>query len=320
MLPLPNSAEVFIGVFLHLLWIPLGLAVLAIKQVGALPLRLLELVAGSPGGPRVQPSDGVALITGAASGIGEAITRELASEGFDLVLVDRDERGMLALADELRIPATVRCEVCDLSSPAAVDALCERLTDEIRVCVLVNCAGVLQVGPLIEQPPAALATLCLLNMYAVTMLSRHFGARMASAGRGHILNIASTVAFFPTPGAAAYSASKAYLLAFTETLSYELRRTGVSATAVCPGAARTRLFQTAGMSGRLLADIWPMSLVVFSSPELIARAAVRGAFARRRIVFTDLGQQLIYALIGDANTRFSRQWLGQFVWATRRSS
>lgn len=182
------------------------------------------------------------LVTGASSGIGEALAKNFAAGGYDLVLVARSEDKLRRLARALKVQAKVRVEVTDLSHRGAAKKLATKLEREgVAVDILVNCAGVLEHGRFAEMNATAHHDLIDLNVSGLTDMLRHFLPPMIARGRGRILNVASIAAFQPVPSLATYAATKAYVLSLTESLSEELSGTGVSVTALCPGITATNM-------------------------------------------------------------------------------
>jgi uncharacterized protein len=181
-----------------------------------------------------------ALITGASSGIGEALTRALAAEHHDLVLVARSEPALRHLADELTTAHGVAVQVvaADLSLAGAAAALVAAL-DGRHIDVLVNNAGFGDYGPFHESDPAKVSQMIALNVATLTDLTRALLPSMVASGSGRVLNVASTAAFMPGPLMAVYYATKAYVLSFSEAIADELRDTGVTVTALCPGPVAT---------------------------------------------------------------------------------
>jgi short-subunit dehydrogenase len=183
-----------------------------------------------------------AVITGATMGIGAAITDRMAGEGMHLVLVARDAARLDAAAKRLRAEhgIDVLTIPLDLSHPQASAHLAQRLTEErIEVEVLVNNAGAALVGPAAETGPAAMRALIDLNAAAVAELTALLLPAMVARGRGAIVNIASTAAYAPAPYNAAYGASKAFVLSFTQAVWAETKGTGVRVVAVSPSATET---------------------------------------------------------------------------------
>ena len=184
------------------------------------------------------------VITGASSGIGEALAENFAIGGYNLVLVARSEDKLQELARQLKAEHKVKVwvEPADLARRGAAKKLAARLSDQgIETGILVNCAGVLEHGPFIEQSPTAHLGLINLNVSGLTEMLSHFLPAMVKRGKGRILNVASIAAFQPVPSLATYAATKAYVLSLTESLSEELAGTGVSITALCPGITATNM-------------------------------------------------------------------------------
>ena len=191
---------------------------------------------------------GTALITGASSGIGESLAGCFAAAGFDLVLVARSADKLQALAATLsaRHSIQVRVEPADLSQPEAASALAAKLKRaRVPVEVLVNNAGVLAQGLFAGMSAASQQQMIDLNVAGLTAMLSAFVPPMVERGSGRVLNVASIASFQPVPSLATYAATKAYVLSLTESLSEELRGSGVSVTALCPGITATRMLDTA---------------------------------------------------------------------------
>jgi hypothetical protein len=224
-----------------------------------------------------------ALVTGASSGIGLELSRVLAREGHDLVLVARREPELKAVAEELKsrygAQSTVIC--ADLSQPDAAERVFEDVTTGDRqVDILVNNAGFGGQGRFAETDGTAEQRMLAVNVVALTALTKLFLPSMVARRSGRVLNVASTAAFQPGPFMAVYYASKAYVLSFTEALAEELTGTGVTATALCPGVVPTG-FQSA-------ADLSENTPLLHSPgakpPDVVAEAAYRGMMQGKRIV------------------------------------
>lgn len=190
----------------------------------------------------------VALVTGASSGLGIALVRDLAARGYDIALTARSEAPMRQLADEVRSRRGVSATVhpADLSLPGSVDALLKDLEAQaITPHVLVNNAAFGHAGAFVDLDPSRLTAMLHLNMTSLTELTLGVGRRMRTAGKGHILLVSSTAAYQPTPLMAAYGASKAYILSLGEALHVELAPT-VTVTVLSPGLMETGFNKVTG--------------------------------------------------------------------------
>lgn len=190
-----------------------------------------------------------ALVTGASSGLGVEFAELLAAQGLNLVLVARRQEPMEELAEQLRAKHGVEIvvEPADLAIPGAAAALKGRLDAmSLQIEVLVNNAGYGLHGDFLETPVAQTTDMIQLNVTALTELSYVFGLDMVVRGRGHILLVASLMAFQPVPTYAVYAGTKAYVLSFGEALHDELRDRGVTVTTLCPGHTETGFDAAAG--------------------------------------------------------------------------
>lgn len=194
-------------------------------------------------------SRGVALVTGASSGIGAVYAERLAARGFDVLLVARDQERLESAAGKLREAYGVQVEVlkADLTQKDDVLKLEQRLHGDSSISLLVNNAGVAADGLLANADPDQLERMIQLNVTAVTRLAAAAAAGFTKAGRGTIINIASVVALFPERFNATYSASKAYVLSLTQSLNAELDGTNVKVQAVLPGVTRTEIWERSGI-------------------------------------------------------------------------
>lgn len=199
-----------------------------------------------------------ALITGASSGIGEALARCFAREGYRLVLVARREGALHALAEALHAEHGIHVDVlpADLTRRGAAAALAAALRRKRRpVDVLVNNAGVLEQGAFSNIAAERHQELIDLNVSGLTAMLSAFVPSMVARGSGRILNVASMASFQPVPGLATYAATKAYVLSLTESLAEELRDSGVSVTALCPGITATAMMSKAAAHNAKLSTL-----------------------------------------------------------------
>lgn len=187
-----------------------------------------------------------ALITGASVGIGRELAKLFAQDGYNLVLVARNAARLQEVAADLanQFGGSAKSFPLDLTSSAAPQFLFDQLQREnIIVDVLINNAGYGKLGAFAEVPYEESAGQIVLNISALTHLTKLFLAPMLERKSGRILNVASTAGFQPGPLMAVYYASKAYVISFSEALANELQGTGVSVTCLCPGLTDTE-FQT----------------------------------------------------------------------------
>lgn len=189
---------------------------------------------------------GRVLITGASSGIGAAYARQLASQGYALILVARRADALSAIARDLeaRFGADVAICPADLSQEegiARVEALIQRYDD---ITLLINNAGFGTMGSFVTKDVAVQTMMCRLHMEAPMRLCRAVLPLMVSKGAGAIINVSSIAAFRPSPHNVVYGATKAFLNQFSLGLAIELRGTGVRVQALCPGFTRTAFHDT----------------------------------------------------------------------------
>jgi uncharacterized protein len=235
-----------------------------------------------------EPSESAtALVTGASAGIGEAIARELASRGHGVTLVARRGERLRTLAGELSERHGIRAEViaADLGDPPAREQLADRIAGlGLAVEVLVNNAGFGGSGTLVDSTRESLLAMLRVNCEALLDLQARYLPAMVERGRGAVINVASTAAFQPMPGTATYAATKAFVLSLSEAVHEELKGTGVTMTAVCPGPVRTEFTQVAGIEH---AEDQLPSLFWMDS-QAVAKAAVDGAENGKRVVVPGL--------------------------------
>lgn len=230
-----------------------------------------------------------ALITGASSGIGAALARQLAAHGWNLALVARNQERLDLIAKDLHRQHAVSVEILaqDLAQPAAAQMVHAWTRQHgITVDLLVNNAGAGHSGPVIAAADHAYERLIDLNITSMTELSRLFAGDMAGRGRGQILNVASTGAYQPGPYTAVYYAAKSYVHSFSLAMDEELRGTGVSVSLLCPGATATEFSSRAGKAD--LTSAMPAAQV--------ARAAVQGLLRRQRLIIPGFGNRLVIVL------------------------
>ena len=228
----------------------------------------------------------VAVITGASSGIGEAFSHLLASDGYQPVLVARNEEHLNRVAGAIAEVSGARPEIIvqDLSVHDAGEALQAEMDRRgLFPELLINNAGFGLMGESAVLDHEEQLEMINLNVRTLTDLSLRYGNLMRQRGRGGIINVSSVGGTLPGPNMAVYYASKAYILSFTEALSVELKPFGLQVTAVVPGVTKTNFHRRAGMEASLLMRTsFPMSA------EQVARIGYRGYCRGRRVVTTGL--------------------------------
>jgi short-subunit dehydrogenase len=192
----------------------------------------------------------IALVTGASSGIGLALALEFGRGGHDLVLVARQEDRLRDVAVQLAaVGATAHILPADLADPSAPAALAREVGERgLVIDCLCNNAGFGQQGKFAEQDLTRQLEMIQVNVAALTALTHLFLPAMLTRKHGRILNVASTAAFLPGPLMAVYYATKAFVLSFSYALAEEVRGTGVTVTALCPGPTKTAFADVAGMN------------------------------------------------------------------------
>jgi short-subunit dehydrogenase len=253
-----------------------------------------------------------ALITGASAGIGRELARQLAGRAHSLILVARREQKLSELRDELRQQypnLTVRIRKADLADLAQLKELMAWIDSEkIDVDLLINNAGLGDLGPFATSDPIRNEEIMLVNMVALTSLTRHLLPEMIARKRGGILNVSSSAGFLPIPNFAIYAATKAYVTSFSEALRAELRGTGVSVCALCPGPVHTEFQEVAKRSGGQRED---GPEFVHVSVEQVVRDALTGLGADRPLVIPGLPMKIGMFLVRITPTPILR-WASRF--------
>lgn len=220
-----------------------------------------------------------ALVTGASSGIGLAIARELAQRGYGLLLVSNQQQALESCCAELSATYKVPCRYffADLTAPDAAQQVydfCHR--EGLNISILVNNAGMLLFNEIVEAPPEKIQAIIQLHMYTPTMLCRLFGADMKQQRAGHILNVGSISAVLPYPGISIYGPTKTYLRYFSRALRGEMKLYNVSVTCVLPGATETALYDPNKVNLKLATQLGVMHPAAF-----VARRAVKSMLRGR---------------------------------------
>lgn len=221
------------------------------------------------------------LITGASMGIGKALACDFASKGENLVLVARSVDRLNELAGELRRSGNIDVRVfpADLAEQAGAERIFRYCTDNsLVVDTLVNCAGFSNAGSFAGMPREELRQMTMVNMVSLAEMTRLFLPVMIGRGRGTIVNIASIGGFQGVPYMGLYSATKSFVITFTEAINEEIRGTGVRIYAVCPGFIDTNFYSRAGHDRKRI-------VLPISRPDVVTRAVMRGMGSKSICVF-----------------------------------
>lgn len=194
-------------------------------------------------------SKGYALITGASSGIGATYADRLARQGYDLILVARNQHRLERLAAQLNADTQrdIQVVVADLNLPADLARIEQILHDDSRISLLVNNAGIGATAPLLDSDADKMEAMILLNVLALTRLAKAAATNFVAQGRGTLINIGSIVAVAPKLLNGVYGGTKAFVQAFSESLEHELSDKGVRVQVVLPGATATEFWDVAGL-------------------------------------------------------------------------
>ena len=234
-----------------------------------------------------------ALITGASAGIGREFARQLGGRARSLILIARREQRLSELRNELnrQYPKlAVSARKIDLADLAQLNELLAWLDHEgIDVDFLINNAGLGDLGPFAKSDPVRNEQMMLVNVVTLTSLTRHLLPQMIAKQGGGILNISSSAGFLPIPGDAVYAATKAYVTSFSEALRAELRGTGVSVCALCPGPVHTEFHEVAKRPGAQ-PDTGPG--FVFVPVEQVVRDALAALEANRPLIIPGFPMKL----------------------------
>lgn len=222
-----------------------------------------------------------AVITGASSGIGEALARHLASQGVNLVIAARRADHLRRLASELSLKYDISVEVfpVDLTEEKGAENLfAYSVQDGKKVDLLINNAGIGPYRHFIKTDLQEHLKVINLNMNSLTILSHLFAVHMLKEKRtGYILNVSSVASYSPFPRFAVYGASKSYVRYFSETLNYELQGTNVSVSCLCPGGTMTEFLEKNNQKLKTREGL-------LMSSEEVARIAIKGTLSKKPII------------------------------------
>ena len=252
------------------------------------------------------------LVTGASSGFGEEFARQYAEQGHPLVLVARRLDRLQTLAETIRQQHGIEVivEQVDLSDVAAVIQLHQRLRErDIAIDILINNAGHGVQGPFLDGQLDAALAMVRLDVASLNAVTHVFAQDMRTRGRGKILLVASLLAYQGVENFAIYSAAKAYVLHLGEALHRELKRDGITVTALCPGMSDTG-FATAAQQ-----KITPALKLLMMQPASVVRAGIRALHAGRMSVVPGLANKAMVIF-----TWATPRWLHQAMFSRAMSS
>jgi hypothetical protein len=238
-------------------------------------------------------SERTALVTGASSGIGYELARLFARDGFSLILVARNRDALDRIAEGLGAAHGVSSRIIaiDLTEPGAAERIYRAMkVESVHVDVLVNNAGYGAYGRFSRIDLSTEINMIQLNVSVLTALTKLFLPQMLGRKYGRILNVASTAAFQPGPLMAVYYASKAYVLSFSEALYEELRGTGVTVTALCPGPTKTNFQERASLAGSRMSAGGPLGMM---DAETVARSGYRALMRGRPIAVPGMTNKML---------------------------
>ncbi len=274
----------------------------------------------------LQIADSLALVTGAAGGMGEHLAYGLSARGADVIVVDRDEAGLDRVSTELRRrrpDREVRSLVVDLSDPAATDAMIETVAgDHPRLNLLFNNAGVAMAGRFDELSADEFDWLLAINLHAPIRIVRGLlpaiTARAEISGNAHIVNTSSVFGLLGPYGQSAYATSKFGLRGFSESLTHELAPLGIGVTCVHPGGIRTNIATNARLAAGLDADRTARQVSSFDKAlrfpaDRAAEKIIEAAIKRRTRLLIGTDAQVLSAGTRIAPVGFGRLLNGRAV-------
>jgi short-subunit dehydrogenase len=238
----------------------------------------------------------MALVTGAASGIGRAIALRLADEGAMLLLVDIDEKGLAETARESRERGIeVVTRRCNVAEPREVSAtVADALSRWNGVDILVNNAGITYYGKVERMANDHWDRLMRINLLSHIQFTRELLPTLLERREAHVLNVCSVLGLVGMPKVTAYCASKFGMVGFSEALRNELGRQGLGVTALCPGFVRTNLFTNAPLEAKVEEHKIPPKAIT-TTPERVANAAIKAIYRNRGLVVMEPFARLMYA-------------------------
>lgn len=235
-----------------------------------------------------------ALVTGSTSGIGRAFAEKLAQQGYNLILVSRNQEKLQKQSDALIKQYAIEAQfICaDLERQGAANLVFNKVQElGTSIAVLINNAGFNEYGSFIHTALEKEQEMIFLHILFTTEMMKFFIPQMIEAGAGYILNIGSTGSYMACPNDAVYAATKAYILSLSKGVHAEIKGTGVSITALCPGSTETEFARKAGMQDTLLFKRFVMK------PETVAKIGYRAMKQRRVSVVAGAYNKILVFLV-----------------------
>jgi uncharacterized protein len=235
------------------------------------------------------------LITGAANGIGYEFAQLFASDGYSLVLVDKDEEKLADVVTQFKdkFQVSVTPVIKDLSlATSPLEIFSQMQQASIKIDVLVNNAGFGKLGFFTDTSLTSDLAMLQVNLVCLTHLTKLFLPDMVKRGEGKILNVSSTAAFQPGPLMAIYFATKSYILSFSEAIANELEGTGVSITVLCPGPTHSAFHQITGM-----AEILAHRGTKMMNAATVAKIGYHGLMTNKTVVIPGWKNKILAKLV-----------------------
>lgn len=231
-----------------------------------------------------------ALITGASSGIGEAFARHLANMGYDLIIVARRQERLERLAEKVSVKVDI--VVADLSTDDGMAQVETVIQAHDEIAFLVNNAGFGLTGHFGKVSLSKHLAMIRLHLDATVRLTHAVIPQMCQNKNGAIINVASLGGLVPMPGSATYNATKAYLVSFSESLATELKHSGITVQALCPGFTRTEIFDSAGYD-----DMNNVPDILWMSADEVVVTSLNAIPKKRHLVTPGFHNQIAWRIM-----------------------
>jgi short-subunit dehydrogenase len=243
-----------------------------------------------------------AVITGASSGIGVAYAEQLARRGSNLILVARRKDRLEALASKLikETGRNVGVHVADLAKAKDIRSVEKLLADRDDIDLVVNNAGLGALAPAASVDSDAVENLILVNVLALTRLSLAAVRGFQKRDRGTLINIASVIALAPTPGGAAYSGSKAYVLNFSRSLELECAKTNVAVQTILPGPVHSEFFEQSGVTKAMFPEH------LYMTADQLVATSLKAIDLKESVVFPTLAEIGLWEEYDGARKKFAK--------------